>query len=202
MGLRRFLTPPRSASRGRPGVVARRRLAGERREAVHRQLVWIAIGPILAGLVRSNGGVLRLLEVLRRMLVRRIVAAADVAARHAKPQMDPFATAGEALLAAVPARVHRFAARIYQLFQMRALLVHGSSSAVFPIVRVADGERSSSYRHYPTASTPSFDVGQVAPRPRRRTRAAAPRTSSAGFTRSAFIRAARSDARMAGRDLY
>src|SRR5438067_521622 len=139
MGLRRFLTPPRSASRGRPGVVARRRLAGERREAVHRQLVWIAIGPILAGLVRSNGGVLRLLEVLRRMLVRRIVAAADVAARHAKPQMDPFATAGEALLAAVPARVHRFAARIYQLFQMRALLVHGSSSAVFPIVRVADG---------------------------------------------------------------
>src|SRR4051812_19359981 len=90
--------------------------------------------------------------------------------------MDPFTTGGEALLAAVPARVHRFAARIHELLQMRALLVHGSSSPVFPIVRVADGgaeadfnvfrhrERSWSYRHYATPSSPSLDAAQDASR--------------------------------------
>src|SRR5215813_7169054 len=48
---------------------------------------------------------LRLMEVLRRVPVLRIVAAADVAALHAEPQMHPVVAHREALLAALGARL-------------------------------------------------------------------------------------------------
>ena len=46
--------------------------------------------------------------MLRRVAVRRAVAAADVPARHAHPEMNPVAADLQAVFAAVGARCHFF----------------------------------------------------------------------------------------------
>jgi hypothetical protein len=61
----------------------RRGFPGERRELVGERLVRIAIRPGFAGLERANHRVLRLVEVLGRVTIRRVVAAPDVAAGEA-----------------------------------------------------------------------------------------------------------------------
>ena len=68
----------------------------------HRQrdLVDVTPGPTLAGLVGSHQGVARVVEMLRRVPSRRAVAAADVAAAQAEPEVDPAQSRLQALLAA------------------------------------------------------------------------------------------------------
>src|SRR6266853_4582672 len=62
------------------------------RARFNHDLVDITPSPVLARLERSNDRVLRLEEVLRSVFVFRRVAAADVAAGLAEPQMDPRVT--------------------------------------------------------------------------------------------------------------
>jgi hypothetical protein len=68
---------------------------------LHEQLVDIAPTPIVARLEAPDDGVLGLVKVFGRVRVRRIVAAADVPADQAQPQMNPGAVDREAFLAAV-----------------------------------------------------------------------------------------------------
>src|SRR5262245_29852474 len=64
-------------------------------------LVHVAPAPILSGLERPHDGMLARPEVLRRMPVLRRVAAADVPAREAEPQMYPPIAHAQTLLAAL-----------------------------------------------------------------------------------------------------
>src|SRR5258706_12649265 len=66
-------------------------------------LVDIAPAPAFAGLERSDDWVLGRVEVLRRVLVLRVVAAADMAAGAAQAQVHPGVTHLQAFLAAVGA---------------------------------------------------------------------------------------------------
>ena len=108
----------------RRGVVARGGFARKDGEAVDHQIVDIAVHPILAGLVRLDDRVLRAVEVLRRVLVGRRVAAADVSAGHAKPQVDPFLSGVQAFLAAVTARLDGFAALLVEFLEVSAGIFH------------------------------------------------------------------------------
>src|SRR5262245_61049249 len=61
----------------------------------------VAPVPALAGLERADDRVLRRAVVPRRVLVLRVVAAADVSAGHAETQMHPHVACLEALLASI-----------------------------------------------------------------------------------------------------
>jgi hypothetical protein len=61
--------------------------------------VHVAPGPCLAGLNRSHQGVLTTVEVLRGVLIFRRVAAADVSAFEAHPQVNPRVSGFYAVLA-------------------------------------------------------------------------------------------------------
>ena len=68
-------------------------------------------------------------EMSRGMAVRRVVAAADMTARHAQAEVHPPATHAKAVLAAVTARRD-----LCDLVQMRAGLGHGALlSAAGPV---------------------------------------------------------------------
>src|SRR5205823_1898453 len=84
-------------------VVAHGALTGAGGELLDEQLVGVAVAPLLARLVRADHRVVQLPKVLRRVAVRRVVAAADVAAGETEPQVDPDAAGGQALFAAVAA---------------------------------------------------------------------------------------------------
>jgi len=77
--------------------------AGRELGDLETDLVDVAPEPVLARLERLDDRMRDRPRVLRRVLVRRRVAAADVAARHAAPQVQPVAAHGEALLAALGA---------------------------------------------------------------------------------------------------
>src|SRR5579883_252722 len=62
-------------------------------------LVDVAPPPLLAGLERFDDGVVRGMEMLSGVAVRRGVAAAHVPADHAQPQMHPAVAGLEAFLA-------------------------------------------------------------------------------------------------------
>jgi hypothetical protein len=66
----------------------------------HLLLVDVTPGPPLAWLVGGDQGVLRLVEMPRRVSARRTVAATHVAARKAEPQMNPAHVGSQALFAA------------------------------------------------------------------------------------------------------
>jgi hypothetical protein len=68
---------------------------------VDEDVVDVAIDPVLVGLEGLNDGVQSRVEVLGCVLVRRAVAAADVAAGQAEPEMDPAGSHREAFLAAL-----------------------------------------------------------------------------------------------------
>src|SRR3954451_11108553 len=93
---------PDALSRSASGERRRRdpRLAADIRDA-HRHLVDVAPRPVLARLERADDRVLLGARVRGRVTVGRAVAAADVAALEADPQVDPLAAAGEAVLASV-----------------------------------------------------------------------------------------------------
>src|SRR4051812_34658022 len=68
-------------------------------------IVNVAVAPLLARLERLDDGMLCLMKVLRRMLVLRTVATADVPARHAEAQVNPRVPDLQTILA--PARARR-----------------------------------------------------------------------------------------------
>src|SRR6185295_17974645 len=70
---------------------------------LHADLVHIAPAPALARLERGDDRMLRRVEMLRGVLVLRVVAAADVAAGAAKAQVQPAIAGPETLLAALGA---------------------------------------------------------------------------------------------------
>ena len=84
-------------------------------------LVDEAPAPVLAGFERLHDGVLRGTKMLRRVPIRRIVAAANVPADHAEPKMYPLRADPEAVFAAVGAR-----GDLAYLIEMRAA-PHGST---------------------------------------------------------------------------
>src|SRR5947208_4917889 len=71
---------------------------------VERHLVDVAPAPPFRGVVALDDGVAARVEVLRGVAVRRVVAAADVAAGPAEPQVHPPGTRLQALLAAARTR--------------------------------------------------------------------------------------------------
>src|SRR4051794_25193183 len=76
------------------------RLGGVGRGLEH-QLVGVAPAPVLSLLKAADNGVMRTIEVLGGVLIRRRVTAADVAAGEAQSQVDPPSIGLEALFAAI-----------------------------------------------------------------------------------------------------
>src|SRR5207248_6979592 len=104
----------------RRGVMPRRRFTGKKAETVDHQVIDVAIRPVLRGLERLDDRMLRPVEMLRRVVIRRRVAAADVTAGHAKSQMHPFAARLQALLASRAAGLDGRAPRRAELLQIVA----------------------------------------------------------------------------------
>src|SRR5919198_2370770 len=108
----------------RRGVMPRRGLAWQEAEAVDHHVVDVAVCPVLSRLERLDRRMLRPMEVLGRMVIRRGVAAADVSAGHAGPQVDPFAARFQAFLASRAAGPDGRATRLTELLQFVADSCH------------------------------------------------------------------------------
>jgi hypothetical protein len=65
------------------------------------EVVRVAVPPALARLEGTDHRVLRRVVVLRRVFVGGVIAASDVTAFEAEPQVDPGVAGGEAFLASV-----------------------------------------------------------------------------------------------------
>src|SRR5439155_17763775 len=75
-----------------------------RSHRLHPHLIDIAPQPVLSRFIRSDQRVPGGVEMLGGVLVLRLVAAADMAAAEAQPEMDPWVTGLQALLAAIGVR--------------------------------------------------------------------------------------------------
>jgi hypothetical protein len=73
-------------------------------QLVKHLFIDVAPAPVFAGLERFDDWVIGGLKVFGRVLVLRRVAAADVAAGHAEPQVDPGVADLQAVFAAIRAR--------------------------------------------------------------------------------------------------
>ena len=82
--------------------------------------VHVTPAPGLAGLEAANDRVAGLVEVLRGMPPRRIVAATDATAGEAQAEVDPAAVRLETLLAALRGT----GSNVASLIEMRALFGH------------------------------------------------------------------------------
>ena len=69
------------------------------RRRLEELLVDVTPAPVLAGLEADDDRMLRLMKVSGRVLADRVVAAADMATRHAQPEVDPVHVFREAFLA-------------------------------------------------------------------------------------------------------
>src|SRR5262249_11193585 len=103
-----------------------RRSPGFRRGLQH-QVVDVAPAPVLAGLEAAHERVLRVVEVLGRVLAFGAVAAADVAAAQAHPQVDPLRLRLQAFLAALG----RARLDLAHLIEVRALRGHRLAFVAF-----------------------------------------------------------------------
>src|SRR3981189_1697566 len=74
---------------------------------IKQHFIDIAPAPAFRRIIAFDHGMAGGVEMRGRMLVRRIIAAADMAAGAADPQMQPLASAFQALLATARARGHR-----------------------------------------------------------------------------------------------
>jgi hypothetical protein len=88
---------PRIQRKRRPDVL---HLLADHRGRFQEHLVGITPGPVFARLEAPDHRVRRGLEVLRSMLAGRAIAAANMAAAEAQPEVNPAASGLEALLAA------------------------------------------------------------------------------------------------------
>jgi hypothetical protein len=100
------------------------RLARLGTEHFESSFVDVAIRPVLAWLVGADDGVMRSFEVPRGMSPGRVVAAANVAARQAEPEMNPDTAILQTFHTSLPAR--RDAVRsMLCLVEMLARFGHG-----------------------------------------------------------------------------
>ena len=83
-----------------------KKLASGRPRHVQLHLIDVTPAPALPRLDRPHNRVLDLMEMLRRMLVRRRVAAPHMPALHAHPQMHPRTADLQTLLTPVGRRLH------------------------------------------------------------------------------------------------
>src|SRR5437867_9355728 len=100
MGARSASRSDRGARNACCGISAR--ASGSRARAdglLDEEVVRVAVTPALAGFEGADDRMRRRAEVLRGVLVRRVVAAADVSAFEAQPKVDPLIPGREALLA-------------------------------------------------------------------------------------------------------
>src|SRR4030088_2759439 len=103
---------------------------------IERHVVHVAPRPILTGLKRPHDRVTGPAEVRGGVLVLRVVAAADVPARHAEPQVDPRIADPQAILTTV-----RAGRDFANLVPMRAFLCHTNVSVRLPAEsRTIDGD--------------------------------------------------------------
>src|SRR5260370_12907207 len=83
-----------------------KKLASGRLRHVQLHLIDVTPAPALPRLDRPHNRVLDLMEMLRRMLVRRRVAAPHMPALHTHPQMHPGAADLQTILTALRRRLH------------------------------------------------------------------------------------------------
>src|SRR5437667_18881 len=118
------------ASRGREGDDARATAAAEVADRLRRgldeEILHEAEAPVLPGLEAAHDRMLRLVEMLRGVPVGGIVAAADVTALEAQPQVHPLVAARQTFLAPVGS----FRLDVAHLGEVLALLLHDGSSSV------------------------------------------------------------------------
>jgi hypothetical protein len=93
---------------------------------LHHDLIHVAPGPVLAGLEAPYDGMVRSVEVLRRMLSGRGIATPDMSTRETKPKVNPPPVRLETLLATLG----RSRLYISYLVQMCAMQGHRCSSLV------------------------------------------------------------------------
>src|SRR5215469_14484498 len=122
------------------------------------QLVDVAPFPIFSGLERFHDRMTARLEVLRRMLVLRLIAAGDVSALQTFAKMQPRIACLQAILAAARARFD-----VADHVEVRALR-HGK-----PSVEDADGRAWARRQRYPAVQT--ADRGRVGKKAREGERA-------------------------------
>src|SRR5438445_10039634 len=77
------------------------RLEAERRHRLEHQIVDVAESPIFTRLEGADDRVLRRVEVLCPVFIRRVVATADVSAREAEAEVDPLGADLQAFFAAL-----------------------------------------------------------------------------------------------------
>src|SRR5262245_41252510 len=94
-----------------------------RSERFEKEFVGVTPHPLFARLEGTNRRMFRRVVVLRRVLVRRGVAAADVPASQTQAQMQPTASAAQTIF--TPSRAGR---DFLNLIQMRASVFHSNSS--------------------------------------------------------------------------
>jgi hypothetical protein len=90
---------------------------------LHVNAVYITPSPVFSRLEAPDYGVSRLMEVLCRMLVQRVIAAADVAAGKTKTKVNPLAAHFKTLFTSV----RRAGTDIANFSQMSAVAGHCSS---------------------------------------------------------------------------
>src|SRR2546422_6987751 len=96
------------------------------RRGFDEQILHEAKAPVLARFEAAHDRVFRLMEVLRGVPIGRVVAAADVTALEAEPQVHPLVAARQTLLTAV----RRLRLDVADLREMLAWLGHAGSSSL------------------------------------------------------------------------
>jgi hypothetical protein len=96
---------------------------------IEEDLVHIAPGPALRRIVSLNDGVMGGMVMVRRMVIRRLIAATHVTAGSANPEMNPDCAHFQAFLAAACARCDAYNGR-----EMPAIFAHGYSTLSSPLV--------------------------------------------------------------------
>src|SRR5439155_24138604 len=99
------------------------------RHGLHHQFIHVAPAPVLARLEAADDRMLGGVEVLRGMPPRRIVAAADMSAGHAKPEVNPVSARREAFFAAGRGA----SGHAVNLIEMRSRCRHQLSSGGLPL---------------------------------------------------------------------
>src|SRR5215470_12427959 len=98
-----------------------------RSERFEKEFVGVAPHPLFAGLEGTNQRMFRCVVMLRRVLVRRRVAAADVPASQTQAQMQPTAPAAQTIFAA-----SRAGRDFLNLIKMCTSIFHSKSSENVP----------------------------------------------------------------------
>ncbi len=93
-----------------------------RRERLEKQIVRVTVSPFFVRLKRFDNRMIGRMEMFSRVFILRLVAAADVSARFAQPQVQPVIARFQTFLAAF-GRVRR---GVFYLVEMRAFVCHFS----------------------------------------------------------------------------